>query len=56
MADAYGVWGQKDMWGRKYMGVIRSHFIIDENGKLADGQVKVRPAQSVERALQSLNK
>jgi len=56
VADAYGVWGQKDMWGRKYIGVIRSHFIIDENGKLADVQVKVRPAQSVERALQSLNK
>lgn len=55
VADAYGVWGQKVMWGRKVMGVIRSHFVIDASGKLADVQVKVRPADSVKRALQSIN-
>jgi len=30
IAEAYGVWQQKSMWGRKYMGVVRSTFIIDE--------------------------
>ena len=48
--EAYGAWGEKSMYGRKYEGVIRSHFIIDEKGKLADAQIKVSPAQSVERA------
>jgi peroxiredoxin Q/BCP len=38
------------------MGVIRSHFVIDENGRIADAQVKVSPKDSVELALQSLTK
>ncbi len=33
--EAYGVWGEKTMFGRKYMGVIRSTFLIDRNGKIA---------------------
>ncbi len=51
VAEAYGVWGEKSMYGRKYMGIIRSHFIIDEQGNLADIQVKVSPLDSVARAL-----
>src|SRR6266545_468718 len=43
VAAAYGVWGEKSMYGRKYFGVTRSHFLIDENGRLADVQVKVSP-------------
>jgi thioredoxin-dependent peroxiredoxin len=46
VADAYGVWGE----GRN----VRSHFVVDENGKLADVQVQVTPEDSVSRALQSL--
>jgi thioredoxin-dependent peroxiredoxin len=53
-AEAYGVWGEKKMYGRSYEGIIRSHFFIDAEGKLADVQVKVSPEQSVERALQAL--
>jgi len=53
-AQAYGVWGEKSMYGKKYMGIIRSHFVIDEQGRLADVQVNVSPADSVERALQAL--
>ena len=52
VAETYGVWGQKSMMGRKYMGVIRSHFVIDEQGRLVDAQVKVSPADSVKRALE----
>ncbi len=54
IAEQYGVWGEKKMYGRAYMGVIRSHFIIDEEGRIADAQYKVSPAKSVERALKSL--
>lgn len=34
MVQDYGVWGEKSMFGRKYMGIIRTTFIIDENGKI----------------------
>ena len=56
IADAYGVWGEKSMYGRKYMGIIRSHFVIDEKGKIIDAQVKVSPKDSVELALEALAK
>lgn len=46
----YGAWGEKKMYGKSYEGVIRSHFIIDEAGKLVDAQIKVSPADSVARA------
>jgi len=51
VAEEYGAWGEKSMYGRKYMGILRSHFVIDEQGKLVDAQVKVSPADSVERAM-----
>jgi len=42
IAEAYGVWQEKSMYGRKYMGIVRSTFIIDEKGKLAEVYEKVR--------------
>jgi peroxiredoxin Q/BCP len=54
IAEAYGVWGEKSMYGKKYMGIIRSHFVIDEKGKIRDAQVKVSPADSVKLALEKL--
>ena len=54
IADAYGVWGEKSMYGKKYMGIIRSHFVIDEKGKILDAQVKVSPTDSVKLALEKL--
>lgn len=54
VAEAYGVWGEKSMYGKKYFGITRSHFVIDEQGRLADVQVKVSPKDSVERALAAL--
>jgi len=47
----YGAWGTKTMYGKKTEGVIRSHFVIDEAGKLADVQIKVSPEESIARAL-----
>src|SRR6266480_4079320 len=46
IADAYGVWQEKSMYGRKYMGIARSHFVIDENGKLIDARYNVKPKDS----------
>ena len=54
VAEAYGVWQEKTNYGKKYMGIVRSHFVVDEEGKLADVQVKVSPNDSVERAVSSL--
>jgi peroxiredoxin Q/BCP len=52
--EEWGVWGEKSMYGNTYMGVIRSHWVIDEDGRIADAQVKVSPAESVERATRFL--
>lgn len=54
IAEKYGVWGEKTSYGKTYMGIIRSHFVIDEDGKIADAQVKVSPNDSVQRALDKL--
>jgi len=54
VAEAYGVWGEKSMYGRKYMGIVRSHFVIDEEGRLLDLHVKVSPKKSVEEAVAAL--
>lgn len=50
-AEAYGVWAEKSMYGKKYMGIVRSHFVIDEQGRLVDVQIKVSPTDSVAKAL-----
>lgn len=50
VADAYGVWGEKSMYGNTYMGIIRSHVIIGPDGRIQDVQYKVSPTESVERA------
>jgi len=54
VAEAYGVWGEKKMYGKSYLGIIRSHFVIDEEGRILDAQVKVSPANSVSRALKAV--
>jgi peroxiredoxin Q/BCP len=42
------------MYGRKYMGILRSHFVIDEEGKLADVQYDVKAGASPTKALAAL--
>jgi thioredoxin-dependent peroxiredoxin len=51
IAEAYGAWGEKSNYGKEYMGIIRSHLVIDEAGTVVDAQYNVKPEQSVERAL-----
>jgi len=43
VAEAYGAWGEKSMYGRKYFGILRSTFIIDERGKVVKVFEKVKP-------------
>ncbi|HID33593.1 MAG TPA: thioredoxin-dependent thiol peroxidase [Anaerolineae bacterium] len=54
VAELYGVWGEKKMYGRTYYGIKRSHFVIDEEGRLIDVRYNVRPAKSVEYALKAI--
>lgn len=49
--EGWGAWGEKSMYGKKYFGVIRSHWVIDENGLIADEQIKVSPEMSVSGAV-----
>ena len=55
IAESYGVCGEKKMYGRTYMGIIRSHFVIDESGKIVDAQLKVRSADSPKKALEAVS-
>jgi peroxiredoxin Q/BCP len=43
VAEAYGAWGEKSMYGKKYMGIVRTTFIIDADGKVARAFPKVQP-------------
>ena len=52
--EAWDAWGERSMYGKKYMGVIRSHWIIGEEGHVLDAQVKVSPKKSIEKALKFL--
>lgn len=53
-SNAYGVWVEKSMYGKKYLGIERSHFVIGEDGMIIEAAVKVKPEESVERALAAL--
>jgi len=54
VAEAYGVWKEKSMYGRKFWGIERSTFIIDEEGVVVDFWRKVRPKGHAERVLELL--
>jgi len=51
VAEAYGAWGEKSMYGKKYMGIVRSSFLIDEEGRLIKAWYKVKPADTVPNAM-----
>ena len=50
VADAWSVWGEKSLYGRKFMGIVRSAFVVDEKGKLAGVFYKVSPKDTVPKA------
>jgi len=51
VAEAYGAWGEKRAYGRTSVGLIRSHFGVDEVGRLMEAKVKVRPLTTADLAL-----
>jgi len=55
VAELYGAWGEKKMYGRTYMGIIRSTFIIDEEGKIIKVFPKVTPKDHSQQVLAVLN-
>ena len=53
-ARAYGAWGEKNMYGKKVEGIIRSSFLIDEAGKIIQAWYKVSPEDTVPKAKAAL--
>ena len=47
VAEAWGVWGEKSLYGRKFMGIMRSAFVVDDKGKLSGVFYKVTPKDTV---------
>ena len=54
MLAKLGAWGEKKNYGKTYEGVIRSHWVIGPDGAILDEQIKVSPAESVARAMATL--
>jgi peroxiredoxin Q/BCP len=54
--QAYGLWVEKSMYGRKYMGVERSTFLIDANGVIAESWIKVKIPGHVDAVLEATKK
>ena len=52
VAEAYDAWGEKKMYGKAYEGIIRSHFAVDEEGKLEEVKVNVRPLTTADLAVE----
>jgi peroxiredoxin Q/BCP len=51
VAEAYNAWGEKKMYGKTYEGIIRSHFAVDEEGRLMEFELKVKPEKTADLAL-----
>jgi peroxiredoxin Q/BCP len=47
IAEAYGVWGEKKMYGKTFMGIVRSAFLVDEKGRIAGAAYKISPKDTI---------
>ncbi len=54
IAEKYGVWTEKSMYGKKFMGIQRSAFLVDENGKIAAAWPKISPKDTPTNLLTAL--
>jgi peroxiredoxin Q/BCP len=54
VADAYGVWGERSMYGKKYMGIERSTFVIDSEGNVSRVMRRVKPDTHAQQVLDAL--
>jgi len=55
VAEAWGAWGERSMYGKTYMGIIRSSFLVDARGRIEQAWYKVKPAETVPKALAALS-
>ena len=54
VAEAFGVWAEKSMYGKKYMGILRSAFLVDEDGRIAEAWYDVKPKDTATNLLAAL--
>lgn len=54
VAQSWGTWGKKSLYGRSFMGIIRSAFVVDEKGKIADAFYKISPKATVPKVTETL--
>jgi peroxiredoxin Q/BCP len=54
VSEKYGAWGEKSLYGRKFMGIIRSTFLIDGSGKVAHVWPKVKVDGHVDQVLEAI--
>ncbi|MCX6026837.1 MAG: thioredoxin-dependent thiol peroxidase [Chloroflexi bacterium] len=54
VASHYGAWGEKTLYGKKFEGILRSHFVLDEGGVILDARIKVLPEDSVRFARETV--
>ncbi len=50
VAELYGTWGEKKMYGKSFVGIVRSSFLIDEAGKILGAWYKIKPENTVQEA------
>jgi len=55
VTEAYGVWVEKSMYGRKYMGIERATFLVDEKGKIEQIWHKVKVPGHADEVLKAVN-
>lgn len=55
VAEAYGVWGEKKMYGKTFMGIVRSSFLIGDNGKIEHAWYKISPKNTVPELMKVLD-
>lgn len=53
-ADAYGVWGERKMYGKSYMGIVRSAFLVDESATLQEVWYKISPKDTPIKLIKAL--
>jgi peroxiredoxin Q/BCP len=56
VAKSFKVWQKKSMYGREYMGIVRSAFLIDEKGKIEQAWYKISPKDTPKNLLKALEK
>jgi len=50
VAEAYGAWGERKLYARSFMGILRSHVAVDKDGKITEYKLKVKPLATAELA------